>query len=80
MAVTLNFLWNADIISLSFVLLLLLYSILENPLPSMKFYKFYMGYVLVIISIKFVYQLPIFCGTPVYSFYSDRCNNEDITS
>ena len=79
-AMTLNFLWNADIISFSIVLCLLLYSILENPLPTMKFYKFLMGYVLIIISIKFVYQLPIFCGTPVFTFYSDRCNNEDITS
>jgi len=54
-AMTLNFLWNADLISLSIVLCLLLYSILENPLPSMKFYKFLMAYVLVIVSIKFVY-------------------------
>lgn len=54
-ATTLNFLWNSDVISLTIVLSLLLYSILENPLPSMKFYKYLMGYVLVIISIKFVY-------------------------
>jgi hypothetical protein len=80
LCMTLNFLWNADIIALSIVLFFFLYCILENPLPTMKFYKFMMGYVLVIISIKFVYQLPIFCGTPVYTFYSDRCNNEDITS
>ena len=31
-----------------------------------------------IISLKFIYQLPIFCGTPVYTFYSDKCNNEDL--
>jgi hypothetical protein len=37
-----------------------------------------MSYVLTIISLKFLYQLPIFCGTPVYTFYSDRCNNEDL--
>lgn len=37
-----------------------------------------MSYVLTIISLKFLYQLPIFCGTPVYTFYSDKCNNEDL--
>ena len=80
MAITFNFLWNADVISFTIVISILCYSILENPLPSMNFYKFLMSYVLLIISIKFIYQLPVFCGTPVYTFYSDKCNNEDITS
>jgi hypothetical protein len=22
--------------------------------------------------------LPVFCGTPIYTFYSDKCNNEDL--
>lgn len=46
----------------------------------MKFWKFLMTFVLTIVSLKFIYQLPLFCGTPVYTFYSDKCNNEDITS
>jgi len=75
-----NFIMNANVISLFVVLANLCYQVLENPLVSTKFWKFMMTYMLSVISLKFIYQLPIFCGTPVYTFYSDKCNNEDITS
>ena len=77
-AIVFNFIMNANLIALFIVFTVLFYSILENPLPSSKFWKFLMSYVLLIISLKFLYQLQIFCGTPVYTFYSDKCNNEDL--
>ena len=69
---------NANLISLFIMLTVFGFQILENPLASTRFWKFIMSYVLTIISLKFLYQLPIFCGTPVYTFYSDKCNNEDL--
>lgn len=75
-----NFIMNANVISLFVVLANLCYQVLENPLVSTRFWKFMMTYMLTVISLKFLYQLPIFCGTPVYTFYSDKCNNEDIAS
>ena len=69
---------NANLISLLIVVTVFCFSILENPMPSSKFWKFLMSYLLTVVSIKFLYQLPIFCGTPVYTLYSDKCNNEDM--
>jgi hypothetical protein len=77
-AIVVNFIMNANLISLFIVVAVMGFSILQNPLPSSKFWKFMMSYMLTIISLKFLYQLPIFCGTPVYTFYSDKCNNEDL--
>lgn len=79
MAIFFNFFMNANLISLFVVFSVQFYSILENPLPSSRFWKFMMSYLLTVISLKFLYQLPIFCGTPVYTFYSDKCNNEELT-
>jgi hypothetical protein len=77
-AIVFNFIMNANLIALFLVLALFCFSLLEHPIPSSKFWKFLMSYLLTIISLKFLYQLPIFCGTPVYTFYSDKCNNEDL--
>lgn len=77
-AIVFNFIMNGNLISLFIVVTVMGFSILNNPLPSSKFWKFMMSYMLTIISLKFLYQLPIFCGTPVYTFYSDKCNNEDL--
>jgi piezo-type mechanosensitive ion channel component 1/2 len=78
MAIVFNFVMNANLISLFIVLMVFGYSILENPIATSRFWKFFMTYMLTVISLKFLYQLPIFCGTPVYTFYSDKCNNEDL--
>ena len=78
LAIVFNFIMNANLISLFIMLTVFGFQILENPLASTRFWKFIMSYVLTIISLKFLYQLPIFCGTPVYTFYSDKCNNEDL--
>ena len=78
LTIVFNFIMNGNLLSLFVMITVMCFSILENPLPSSKFWKFLMSYMLTIISIKFIYQLPIFCGTPVYTFYSDKCNNEDL--
>lgn len=78
LTIVFNFIMNGNLLSLFVMLTVMGFSILENPLPSSKFWKFLMSYMLTIISIKFIYQLPIFCGTPIYTFYSDKCNNEDL--
>ena len=62
---------NGNLISLLIVVTVMGFSILNNPLPSSKFWKFMMSYMLTIISLKFLYQLPIFCETPVFTLYSD---------
>lgn len=66
----LNFILNANLISLVLPLSALLYGLLDHPIPNVKYWKYMMIYVLSIIGIKFLYQLPIFCGTPAYSLFS----------
>lgn len=73
-----NFIMNANVIALINVIANMAYAVLENPIAPTTFWKFIMAYMLAVVSIKFLYQLPIFCGTPVYTFYSDSCNNEDL--
>jgi len=54
-AIVFNFFMNANLLALFIVLTVLCYSLLENPLPSTKFWKFMMSYVLTVISLKFLY-------------------------
>jgi hypothetical protein len=54
------------------------YMILENPIAPTTFWTFMMGFLLVVISAKFLYQLPVFCGTPEYTFYSDICSSTEL--
>jgi hypothetical protein len=71
----LNFILNADLISLMLPLSVLFYALLNQPMPHVNYWKGLMVYNLVVIFIKFFYQLPIFCGTPAYTWFSyDTCN------
>jgi hypothetical protein len=46
---------------------------LDNPFPNVRYWKFIMIYMLFVVALKFLYQLPIFCATPAYTLY---INNE----
>ena len=59
---------NANIISMVFPLSLLLYGAIDSPRPSSKFVDAVIVYTLLVITAKFLYQLPIFCGTPPFTF------------
>jgi hypothetical protein len=55
LALALNFIMNANLISLFAVISILVYAILENPIAPTRFWAFIMSYMLAIISIKFLY-------------------------
>ena len=77
-ALVINFVLNANLLSVFILSTNFFYQLLANPIPGSRYWKLSMSYMLTIISLKFLYQLPIFCGTPVYTFYSDKCNNEEL--
>lgn len=65
-----NFIFSPNLISLIPALSALLYALLDFPVASIKYWKILMVYMLIIVSAKFIYQLPLFCGSPPYSLYS----------
>ena len=65
----LNFAMNANLLSLVLPLSVCYYAILENPKPSHKYWKLVTNYMLVVIFLKFLVQLPIFCSSPVFNIY-----------
>lgn len=74
-----NFVLNANIISLVLPLSVLLYGIIDSPVPNVKYWKGLMLYVLTVIGMKFLYQLPIFCGNPPYTIFSaEGCSSAPV--
>jgi len=72
-----DFIINTNILTLVFPLSALIYSMLDNPRPSHKYWNFITSYLVVIIFLKFFIQMPIFCNTPAYSMgLSVECTNE----
>lgn len=61
-----NFILNASLISLFLPFSACFYGLLDHPVPNRKYWKCLMIYTLVVLFLKFVYQLPLFCGTPPY--------------
>lgn len=51
-------------------------SVTLNGVPmqcrNVRFFRLIQGYVLLLLVLKFLYQLPIFCGSPPLSFRSSR--------
>jgi hypothetical protein len=71
----LNFILNANLLSLPLPLSLFLYVLLSRPLPSKTYIKTLLTYLLTIVTLKVLYQLPLFCSSPSYTLFSlDRCN------
>ena len=71
-----NFAFNANVISMVLPLSVCYYAILENPKPSYKYWKLVTSYMLVVIFLKFIVQLPFFCSSPVFGFWN--CQEQDI--
>ena len=46
------------------------YAMLQNPMPMPNFWRRLTYYTLILLVVLLAYQLPLFCGTPPYSFYS----------
>ena len=65
----LNHLFNANLLSLIYPASLFLYAALENPYPTQRFWSIMLVYTIMLILVKFVYQLPIFCGSPPYTLF-----------
>lgn len=69
----LNALLYANALSLLFPVSLFVYALLEAPRPSRRYWRFVLGYTMVVILAKFLFQLPIFCecyNSPwVYRFW-----------
>ena len=77
----LNQVINCNLISLVYPLSLFFYALIENPIPQKSYWKFMIYYTIIIISAKFIYQLPLFCGTPAYSIFhydGEACYNFNI--
>lgn len=59
----------------------LLYALLDNPLPNVKFWKSLKVYMLLVIFLKCIYQLSLFCGTPEFSLFSvETCSSQLISA
>ena len=65
-----NHMRNGDLLSLVYPVSLFIYTLLENPFAPKAYWNFMLSYTIIIILLKFIYQLPIFCGTPPYSIIS----------
>mmetsp|Transcript_22704 Transcript_22704/g.17127 ORF Transcript_22704/g.17127 Transcript_22704/m.17127 type:complete len:202 (+) Transcript_22704:448-1053(+) len=77
LSVILFFVLSTNVISVLLMLSIFLYSLLEYPVPRMQFWQLAMGYLIVEISFKFVYQFPLFCNSPPYHYYGlDTCSND----
>ena len=63
----LNFVINADLLSLFLALTTFTYSFISIPIPPKGYWKMVIGYKLAVIALKCVYQLPLFCSSPAYS-------------
>ncbi|KAL4449174.1 hypothetical protein ABPG74_015556 [Tetrahymena malaccensis] len=83
-AFQLNAINNADIVSVIYPVVYLTYCLVESPFPTRTFWKLIMYYTILIITLKFLYQLPVFCGTPPYTFFlfsdGQDCSTSNITS
>jgi len=60
------FLTNPSLVSVVLPLSILFYAILENPIPAKRYWKWLTIYVICIIFLKIVIQLPLFCSSPAY--------------
>lgn len=75
MSIFINFIVNGNLIALLLPLSAFLYALLDRPFPNVKYWKFLMLYMLIVIVFKFIYQFPIFCGSPAYTLYIvDGCS------
>lgn len=71
-----NHMYNSNLLSLIYPLSLFLYALLENPKANRYYWNFMLIYTIVVLSLKFLYQLPIFCSSPPYTIMNyEECEN-----
>lgn len=73
-----NFARSDTIINLVLPISALFYALLENPMPTYKYWRFVSIYVLIAIMMKLTIQLPVFCSSPPFGVFN--CNEETIPS
>lgn len=61
-----NTCYNANVLAMVMPLSAFIYGLVE--MPNKRYWNFLLAYVMVVISLKFVYQMPIFCDSPPYTF------------
>ena len=64
----LNHTLHANVLSLPYAILPLLYGLLDSPTPHARFFYWLQCYAALLMWIKFTYQLPLFCGSPPLTF------------
>ena len=77
LAMLANHVINANLLSLPYALSLFLYGLLESPRPGARFFSLLLGYTLLLLLLKFVYQLPVVCGSPPLAFRSAAVDTPD---
>ena len=65
-----NFAQQATLINIVLPLSALFYALLENPMPSYRYWRFVSIYVLIAMMMKLAIQLPLFCSTPAFGIYN----------
>lgn len=57
----------------------LLYALIDSPMPNIKYWKYLMYYMFFTLTLKFLYQLPMFCSSPAFHFYTNEgCDNNEV--
>ena len=78
--IVINLCFHPNLISLIYLLTFYLYSLIENPFPPPVFWLSFMTFNITVISLKFLYQLPFFCGTPQYAInFFQQCDMRELT-
>lgn len=70
----LNFAHSANLINLVLPFSAFFYALLENPMPSYRYWRFVSVYVLFAIAAKLIIQLPVFCSSPAFGIFD--CKEE----
>lgn len=52
------------------------YALLDNPKPAKSYWNVVITYVTVLIALKYMIQLPVFCSTPAWGVTD--CTNADV--
>jgi len=78
----LNFCLSNNMLSMFPPLSALLYALLDSPTPNKGYWKVLMYYVITVLSLKFLYQLPLFCGSPPFAIYTGEgsCSQQNVAS
>jgi hypothetical protein len=63
-----NACYNANLLALFLPLSAFVYGMIENPVQNKRYWNFLLIYIMVVLSLKFIYQMPIFCDSPPYTF------------